>query len=97
MAVAHLKIGKVNFTFVFRHRFERHEGVEKFWNNFEFRAWELGLWYKHNKMVGKKEFKTPAKWKNNLVSSHMIGINLILCKTWIEFNKGGMSIEIDEK
>lgn len=86
-------MGKINFTFVFRHRFERHDiSAHQFRSDMVWRNWELGLWYKRSKMVGQKNFNHPSKWKNNLVRSYMIGINLLICKAWVEFNKGGMQI-----
>jgi hypothetical protein len=94
MAVGHINIGKHQFTFVFRHRFEGHgdDTVDKFRANMAWRSWELGLWYKRTKIVGQNDFKTPKKWKHNMVRSHMFGINLLICKAWVEYNKGGMNI-----
>ena len=93
MSVGHINIGKHQFTFVFRHRFERHEiSAHEFRSNMEWRSWDLGLWYKPTKIVGRANFQTPSEWKNNLVRSHMLGINLLICKAWVEYNKGGLNI-----
>jgi hypothetical protein len=95
MAVGHLKIGRLNLTFVFRHRFETpDEVIGKFRYRSEFRKWELGLWFRHTKMVGVKEFRNPKKWPNYLVDSYMIGINLLLCKAWVDWNIGGMELDV---
>jgi len=97
MSIGRVKIGKVKFTFVFRHKFEKPEdAVGKFRARRYFNEWKVGLWYRRTKMVGEKEFKTPSKWTNNLVPSYTIGCHLLLCKFWVEWNKGGMCIEIDK-
>jgi hypothetical protein len=85
-----LKIGKTEFTFVFRHKWDNRD--KKSYDS-NFRDYRLGLWFKRNKMVGKKDFNKPKKWKNNLVNDYMIGVNLIVCKAWVSFNRGGMSIK----
>lgn len=83
MGVSQLKIGRTKITFVFRHRFERYDNnVETFRSKMEWRGWEIGLWYRPSKIVGDKNF--------NLVKSYMIGINLLIFKAWVEFNRGGM-------
>ena len=95
MAIGRMKIGNVNFTFVFRHKFEKpKDTVDEFRSRQYWKEWKIGLWYKFSKMVGKKEFNKPSKWKNNLVGSHMIGCHLLLCKFWVEFNRGGMQISL---
>ena len=45
-------------------------------------------------MVGSKNFNKPKEWCNNLVNDYMIGVNLIICKTWVSFNKGGKSLNV---
>jgi len=96
MAVGYINIGKSSFTFVFRHKFEKHDNtVERIRFNMEWRRWEIGLWYKFSKIVGRKEFKNPNKWSTNLVGSHMFGISLLICKAWVEYCRGGLYI--DEK
>ena len=89
--VKRFEIKGLNLTFVFRHRFEKHkEAYEKYGHSSMFRKYELGIWFRPVKIVGRKEFKTPNKWKNNLVGSYMLGVDLILCKCWVEVNYGGM-------
>jgi hypothetical protein len=98
MTIKQINIGKLNITLVFRHRFEKpDEVIGKFRYNHEFREWELGLWFRKAKMVAKKEFRDPNKWKNYLVNSYMIGINLLLCKAWVDWNIGGMEIDINDE
>ena len=91
--IGHLNIGRHQFTFVFRHRFEKQDDeYMRMRFKSDWREWEIGVWYKRTKIVGQNDFKTPSKWKHNLVRSHMLGINLLICKVWVEYNKGGMNI-----
>ena len=93
MAVGKLKIGKLNISFVFRHRFEKPDDIfENFRHNTEFREWELGFWFRKRKMLGVKGFTKP---NHHLVNSYIVGINLLICKAWVEWNINGL--EIDEK
>jgi len=93
MAIGHLKIGKLNFTFVFRHRFEKKED---FYDDSTWREWELGFWYKHNKAIGEKDFHDILDWKDNMVNVHMFGINLLICKAWFTVDGGAMNMEIED-
>lgn len=95
MAIAHINIKTHQFTFVFRHRFEKYDDkIDQLKSNMDWRGWELGIWFRRTKIVGKKNFSKPKEWGNNLVPSYMFGIKLLICKAWIEYNKGGMSIKI---
>lgn len=97
MAIGRIKIGKLNFTFVFRHRFEKKD--EKYlWRSITmWHEWELGLWFKRLQVVGKKNFNNPSKWKNHYVHEYMFGINLLWCKAWFTVEKGAMNLEIDDE
>lgn len=90
--VRSLQISKLHVRFVFRHKWdeESRSGVY----STMFRGYEIGIWYRRNKIVGRKNFKDPKKWGNNLVYSYMMGVDLIICKTWIEFDFGGMHLKI---
>jgi len=95
--VGHLKIFGLNFTFVFRHRFEK-EDENSLWDRMvEWREWELGFWFRRFETVGKKNFKKPEEWKNNMVYMYMLGINLLWCKAWFTVEKGAMTLNIDKK
>ncbi len=83
--IGKLKIGKIKFTFVFRHKWDIKY-------NSEFRDYRIGLWFKRTRIVGSKNFNKPKEWGNNLVNDYMIGLNLIICKMWVSFNQGGMSL-----
>jgi hypothetical protein len=95
--VKHITIFKYEFTFVFRHRFEK-EDEESLLNSFTmWREWELGFFYRRFQIVGRKNFHKPAEWKNNHVYEYMLGINLLICKAWFTVQKGGMTLNIDDK
>lgn len=87
--VGKLKLGKINLTFVFRHRWDDNDKIKY---NPEFSDYRIGFWFKIKKIVGSKNFNDPNKWKDNYVNDYMIGINLIICKMWVSFNRGGMSL-----
>lgn len=81
-----LKIGKIKFIFVFRHKWDNNE----IGYNSEFRDYRIGFWFKRNRMVGSKNFNKPKEWGDNLVNEYMIGVDLIICKMWVSFNRRGM-------
>ena len=88
--IKHIKIGKCNITLVLRHRFEKKRRFDR-----TFTKWEIGLWFKKDKMVGVNSFDKPENWKNNHVNSYMLGVNLLLFKAWINWDFNGMHLEID--
>lgn len=87
--VGKLKIGKIKFTFVFIHKWDNQDETRY---NSEFRDYRIGLWFKKSRIVGSKNFNNPKEWGNNFVNDYMIGMNLIICKIWVSFNRGGMSL-----
>jgi len=62
----------------------------------EWKTKHLGLFFKHYKVVGSKDFEQIKKWKNNHVNEYMFGIELIICKMWVRISKGAMSIKIED-
>jgi hypothetical protein len=91
MAIGKLKIGKLNVIFVFRHRWEKGgDPYKDFKTATMFREWELGLWFKKNKMIGIKGFTKP---NTHLVNTYMLGINLLVCKAWVDWDINGLHIE----
>lgn len=93
MAIGHINIGKLNFTFVFRHRYEKGENalLHKFtmWSE-----WQLGFFFRRMQIVGKKNFRKIKEWDKNLVHMYMFGVNLLWCKAWFTVDRGGMSLEL---
>ena len=97
MSIGWLKIFGLDFAFVFRHRYEK-KGDDKLINKFTmWRDWRIGLFFKRNKVVGKRNFNQPKEWKNNLVREYVVGIDLLICKASFTVSKGTMKINIDEK
>ena len=76
------KIGCCNIKFVFRHRFEKNQPI--FSGEFRKNDFELGIFAKKIEVVGVKDFNKPKLWSKNLVDVFIIGLELILCKFWIE-------------
>lgn len=87
--ITKLKIGDFNLIFVFRHKWDN---MSKNRFNSEFRTYHLGFFFRKATIVGNKNFDIPNEWNKNLVNDYMIGINLLVCKMWINFNINGMSI-----
>lgn len=74
---------------VFRHRFEKCE------HEFDRRSnwiggYQLGFWFKINRVVGKRGFKNPDNWSKNTINEYMIGFHGIIFKSWITIQKGAM-------
>jgi hypothetical protein len=88
--IKRLNIKDFEIVFVFKHKWQE---TNKLLRNHELRNYNLGLWFKMNKVVGKKDFNKPDKWNDNLVNNYMIGIDLIICTAWVDFNIGGMSFK----
>ena len=95
-SIGHLNIREHQFTFVFRHRYEKRDDELKMIRDVMWRKWKIGLWYRFSKSVGKKEFKNPNKWGPNLVGSHMFGIDLLILTAWVDYNKGAMILGIPD-
>ena len=96
MAVGHLNILGLDFTFVFRHRYEK-DGESKLLDKFTmWNDWKLGFFFKRMKVVGKKNFNKPEEWSKNTVYEYMLGVNLLICKAWFTVSKGTMRIKIDK-
>ena len=82
-----IKIGKLNANLVFRHKWEAESKKRIL---VPFRTYDLGIWFKKSKMVGKINFNDPKKWGSNLVGDYMFGINLLVVKIWISMDYNGM-------
>jgi len=102
--VRKLKIGDLRITFVLRHRWEKDKSITNY-EVFNMRKeFELGIWFKKNRAIGlvvkDKDHKSKIDKtfsKSNLVNSYMLGLNLIVCKCWINWTlKPTLSMEINE-
>jgi hypothetical protein len=93
-AIKRYNIGKTRITLVWKYRYSKdRELLERFT---DFRDWRIAIWFKKNKMVGKNNFSKPNEWKNNLVNDYMLGFDLLIFRGWINWNVGGMHLEIKE-
>lgn len=92
--IKRIKIGSFRATCVLRHRWE--EGSDSMLSNYEANKirykWELGIWAKRSRAVGRKvtgnsksDTINKTFLSNNLVNCYMIGLNLIVAKVWIDF------------
>jgi hypothetical protein len=98
--VGYLNVFGYNFTFVFRHKYEKYgedeEGEQLTDQMIMWREYEFGFWFRRYQIVGCKNFHKPEEWDNNLVYEYMVGINLFVCKAWFTVSKGGMHLDTDE-
>lgn len=74
-------------SFVLRHRWEDGSGstLRNYTANEIKKKLQLGIWVKHYKAVGTAKGKSTFQ-ESNLVNCFMIGLNLIVCKVWVEFS-----------
>ena len=87
--IGEFKIGRCNISLVFAYRFEKQKRFDR-----TFTRWEVGLWYKKNKIVGRNNFNKPNEWGDNLVNSYMLGIELLLFRAWINWDFNGMHLKL---
>lgn len=84
------EIGSMMVNWTFRHIWEENQSL----SNYEVfqmkKRLELGMWYQKSKVVGpikkgnnREETIDKTFKKDNHVNSHMIGLKLIVCQTWI--------------
>lgn len=88
------KIGSTKINWVFRHIWEKDQSLSNY-EVFQMKKRpELGVWYQKSKIVGPvkkgntREETIEKTFKNNYVNSHMIGLRLIICETWISITFG---------
>ena len=92
--ISRTRIGSFRSTWVLRHRWE--EGSDSMLENYDAaqirKNWQLGIWVKRSKMVGRKrdgkdnsDSIKKTFGSDNLVNCYMIGLNLIVAKVWVEF------------
>lgn len=96
--IRHLNICRLEITFVFRHRWEKFDvETDKIINDMTmWREWQLGLNFRRIQIVGKKNFHKPKEWKNNLVNEYIFGVDLLICKFWFTYVRGGMNLNIEQ-
>ncbi len=81
-------------NFVLRHRWEKDSDSISNYEAYKMKTnYQLGIWLKTYQAVGKA--KGPIKVvfsKNNHVRGYMLGVNLIVCKGWIDIS--GPTLEL---
>lgn len=94
--LAKTKIGRFRATWVLRHRWESGAKEGILGSNYEAHKirteFQLGIWAKKSKAVGTIKRSQNGKCdtsktfkSDNLVNNYMIGLNLIVCKVWVDF------------
>jgi hypothetical protein len=90
------KIGPLRATWVLRHRWEDGAKGGILGGNYEAHKlrseFHLGIWGKRSKVVGsvksgktKKETIKNTFGGDNTINNYMIGLDLIVCKVWVDF------------
>ena len=83
-------IGKLNLLFVFRHKWEKEQ--QRIYS--EFNTKQLGLFWRKDMVVGRRKKGKAMFDSDNLVPSYMFGINLIVCKFWLNLDINSLNIKI---
>ena len=85
-----LNIGKLNIILVFKHKWEKEQ--QRIYS--EFNTKQLGLFWRKDMVVGRRK-KGKARFdSDNLVPSYLFGINLIVCKFWLNLDINSLNIKI---
>lgn len=88
------KIGSFRASWVLRHRWEKDSksAIRNSTANDIIKNWQLGIWAKRYQVVGPRRDGTDNADtvkktfdKSNHVNNYMIGLNLIVCKVWVNF------------
>jgi hypothetical protein len=96
MGMTRFYIRRTKFVLVWKYRYSKKEKDDLLSSFTTWNRWNLGLWFKRNKIVGAKEANKPSKWKNNLVRDYLLGIDLLIFKGWINWNTGSAGLVIDK-
>lgn len=92
--IKRIKIKDFRASFVLRHRWEKDSDsvIRNSTANDIRKNWQLGIWAKRYKAVGPRRDGTDNADtikktfdKSNHVNNYMIGLNLIVCKVWVDF------------
>lgn len=87
-----MKILGWRINFVFRHRYEKDLDL---WERRKWNDYKLGVWFKINKLVGKpKDGPAIIGKKGTTTNSYMFGVELILCRFWIDISYRPLMLKI---
>jgi hypothetical protein len=80
--------------FVFRHRWESRSEA---WEALRMRSnYELGIWLKTYRAVGKARGPIAFVFSDkNSVRGYMFGVNLIVCKFWIDISGPVLELKVN--
>jgi len=86
-----MNVRGLRINLIFKHRWQKLE-------HFEYNTWksyELGLWFKKNKVVS-KPLKGPAVLGpgGKTSNAYMFGINLLVVKMWIDICYRPLQFEV---
>lgn len=85
-----LNIGKLNIIFVFKHKWEKEQ--QRIYS--EFNTKQLGLFWRKDMVVGRRKKGKAMFDSDNLVPSYLFGINLVVCKFWLNLDINSLNIKI---
>jgi hypothetical protein len=85
-----LNIGKLNIILVFKHKWEKEQ--QRIYS--EFNTKQLGLFWRKDMVVGRRKKGKAMFDSDNLVPSYLFGINLIVCKFWLNLDINSLNIKI---
>jgi hypothetical protein len=85
-----LNISKLNIIFVFKHKWEKEQ--QRIYS--EFNTKQLGLFWRKDMVVGRRKKGKAMFDSDNLVPSYLFGINLIVCKFWLNLDINSLNIKI---
>ena len=94
--IARTKIGRIRATWVLRHRWEKGAKDGILGSNYEGHKLrtelQLGIWAKKSRIVGSVKRRENGTvniaetfGSDGLVNNYMIGMDLIICKVWVDF------------
>ena len=85
--IAKTKIGSFKATWVLRHRWEKgsKSTLRNSTANDIRKTLKLSIWAKRYEAVGRGKGKTMFA-KENMVNCYMVGLDLIVCKVWVDFS-----------
>ena len=87
-----MKIFGWRINFVFRHKYEKDLDL---YDKMKWKEYELGVWFKKYKSVGKPKNGPAIIGKGGThTNCYMIGCRLLICKFWIDISYRPLTFEI---
>ena len=95
MGIARFHIRKTKFVLIGKYRYSKKEKEDLIAQSTTWQKWNIGIWFRKNKIVGWGIPYDPKKWGSGLVNDYMLGIDLLIFQGWINWNTGGMALKVD--